>query len=371
MTDTRLIQASRLMDAFAAETGLTSTDPARRYLWTDAHAVCNWLALEHKTEDPRYLQLAQALVAQVHDVLGHHRPDDARSGWISGLNESEGRLHPTSGGLRIGKPQLERPASAPEDQHAEWQQDGQYFHYLTKWMHALYRLAQRTGDCDYSRWAVELAVAAYRGFRSQAGPPRLYWKMSIDLSYPLVASSGHHDPLDGLITCLVLSRAQEGPALTDTIAGLRELCQGRSWATDDPLGIGGLLFDSGRLAQLHQNQSGTDSGVLSELLVDVVRGLSFYVKTSALQQPASNRLAFRELGLAIGLQAFDIIAASSSAPEVRDELEELRPYLPLRPLIEAFWLAPENQRAATWIEHQDINAVMLATSLTAPGFLSI
>ena len=28
----------------------------------------------------------------------------------------------------------------------------------------------------------------------------MYWKMSIDLSYPLVTSMGQHDPLDGLIT---------------------------------------------------------------------------------------------------------------------------------------------------------------------------
>ena len=37
--------------------------------------------------------------------------------------------------------------------------------------------------------------------------------------------------------------------------------------------------------------------------------------------------------------------------------------------IETFWRAPENQRTDTWVEHRDINEVMLATSLKPEGFL--
>ena len=44
-------------------------------------------------------------------------------------------------------------------------------------------------------------------------------------------------------------------------------------------------------------------------------------------------------------------------------------YLPLRDEIEAFWRDPEQQHAATWTEHQDINEVMLATSLAPNGNL--
>ena len=44
-------------------------------------------------------------------------------------------------------------------------------------------------------------------------------------------------------------------------------------------------------------------------------------------------------------------------------------YLPLRDEIETFWRNPEQQRASTWTEHQDINEVMLATSLAPEGFL--
>jgi hypothetical protein len=32
------------------------------------------------------------------------------------------------------------------DEQLEWDRDGQYYHYLTKWMHALSRMGQSTGD---------------------------------------------------------------------------------------------------------------------------------------------------------------------------------------------------------------------------------
>ena len=38
----------------------------------------------------------------------------------------------------------------------------------------------------------------------------MYWKMSIDLSRPLVNSMGHHDPLDALVTYMEL-RANSAP----------------------------------------------------------------------------------------------------------------------------------------------------------------
>src|SRR5689334_1137240 len=94
--------ALQLMTGFAERTGLSGDRPPQRYLWTDAHAVCNFLALARVTGDDRYVGLARRLVAQVHETLGRHRPDDARRGWLSGLSEAEGAAHPTRGGLRIG-----------------------------------------------------------------------------------------------------------------------------------------------------------------------------------------------------------------------------------------------------------------------------
>ncbi|MBW2079065.1 MAG: hypothetical protein JRI71_16240 [Deltaproteobacteria bacterium] len=249
--------ARALMDEFTTLTGLSPTGelPPLRYLWTDAFAVCNFLGLSHHTHDKHYTRLALRLVDQVHAVLGRHREDDPRSGWISGLDDLEGTLHPTKGGLRIGKELNERSPDDPFNERAEWDRDGQYYHYLTKWMHALNRVSRVTGDLKYNTWAIELAKTAHAGFTyvtSFGGPKRMYWKMSIELTYPLVASMGHHDPLDGFITFHQLqATAAKGsdkstvPDLNAEIADLAAMCKGKSWATADPLGkiLIGLGFE--------------------------------------------------------------------------------------------------------------------------------
>src|SRR5512140_3193640 len=104
--DTRA--AAALMAEFAERTGVAADGEERRYLWTDAFAVCNFLGLARACADERYTRLALRLVERVHHVLGRHRADDRRRGWISGLGEDGGARHPTQGGLRIGKPLPER-----------------------------------------------------------------------------------------------------------------------------------------------------------------------------------------------------------------------------------------------------------------------
>src|SRR5512135_1450677 len=149
--------ALNLMSEFANLTGLLSESTLpRRYLWTDAFAVCNFLGLYLQTRDEQYKKRALHLVDQVHFILGRHRDDDPRNGWISGLSEQEGRLRPTRGGLRIGKGMNERIPGDPYDAQSEWDRDGQYYHYLTKWMHALNKVSTITGDPTCNRWAIEL-----------------------------------------------------------------------------------------------------------------------------------------------------------------------------------------------------------------------
>ena len=173
-----------IMSDFAGSTGLTnnSLEP-RRYLWTDAFAVCNCLELYRQTGDVEDLQLALKLVDQVHSTLGKHHKDSKYSGWLSGLDEIQARLHPTIAGLRIGKQLNERQADDVYDDQLEWDRDGQYFHYLTKWMFALNRVSQVTGKSIYNQWALELARAAHAAFTYipvSGGVKRMYWKMSID-----------------------------------------------------------------------------------------------------------------------------------------------------------------------------------------------
>ena len=47
------------------------------------------------------------------------------------------------------------------------------------------------------------------------------------------------------------------------------------------------------------------------------------------------------------------------------------PFVPLAGMIEEFWVKPENRRVEIWVEHRDINMVMLATSLAPDGCLTL
>ncbi len=272
-----LSTAREIMDTFAGAV-------SRRYLWTDAFAVCNYLGLYLETHDDRYKTLALSLVDQVHTVLGRHRDDDTRAGWISGLDKYDGERHPTRGGLRIGKDLNERGPSEPFDDSLEWDRDGQYFHYLTKWMHALYCAGRISGDPVYGKWALELAKRVHDGFTylpSPGGLKYMYWKMSIDLSRPLVTSMGQHDPLDGLITYHQLQTQAPGdsdkgrwPDLTGEITDMVGICRGKSWATDDPLGLGGLLWDAYKTAQLIVDHHFKGATLLNTLLDAALSGLA-------------------------------------------------------------------------------------------------
>lgn len=86
-----------IMTEFARLTGLSEGQTPKRYLWTNAFAVCNFLELYRQTGDDKYRQLVLRLVDQVHHLLGRHRADDVRTGWISGLAELEGEQHPNPG----------------------------------------------------------------------------------------------------------------------------------------------------------------------------------------------------------------------------------------------------------------------------------
>ncbi len=321
----------------------------------------------------------------MHHTLGRYRADDRRSGWISGLPKDEGEAHPTVGGLRIGKNLPERGPSDPFDERLEWEQDGQYFHYLTKWMHALDQVARMTDRPRFNLWARELAETAQGAFTFQPFPgaaPRMYWKLSTDLKRPLVASMGQHDPLDGYIICLQLRAtaaslrdSASGPTLDHETRQFAVMLKGAELMTTDPLGLGGLLMDAYRVDQLMRQGASADAQLLETLLAAALAGLKHYVASGDLDLPAEYRLAFRELGLSIGLHAAERmskaaeLAPGSTRPEVEERLKALMRYMPVAVAIESFWQDLGHRRTHTWSEHRDINEVMLATSLAPDGVL--
>jgi hypothetical protein len=196
---------------------------------------------------------------------------------------------------------------------------------------------------------------------------------------------GQHDPLDGFVTCVQLEATaarlppvEAGPPLAVAAKDFSGMLDRRQLATSDPLGLGGLLVDAYRVAQLmRQDAWSSDADLLEALLAAALVGLQHYLTGPDLKAPADRRLAFRELGLAIGLAAVGLMEQDARhGPErfaggagARARLEPLARCAALRPQIEAFWLRPEHRHARTWLDHEDINDVMLATSLLPEGFL--
>src|SRR6056297_4319091 len=366
--------AKTLMGEFAEQTGLRGSKEADqdRYLWTDAFAVHNFLALASYFDDQRCKELARQLIESVHYTLGRFSPDDSRSGWISSLPEKEAQQHPTVNGLRIGKSQPERKESEPVDSNKEWDRDGQYYHYHTRWIHALLQAAGYLDNREYIKHAAELSLAG-RHFLNQAGNrQQLYWKMSIDLSYPLVPSMGAHDPLDGYLTALECKMmASDKRDFTDYLENLEAICKGKNWKTTDPLGLGGLLLNTVRSAELESHTALPESVKPQKLYNDVLNGLNAYERQAGITSSAKYRLAFRECGLSLGLRVID--STRGKLTENSLQTERIDEYVTLADDIEGFWSQEKNREYSAYLDHQNINNVSLASSLLArtnPAFFS-
>ena len=176
--------------------------------------------------------------------------------------------------------------------------------------------------------------------------------------------------------------AGEGIDLAPEIADMARICRGGNLVTDDPLGIGGLLFDAGRIAQDPEG-SGRAARLISragfayeDLLASVLdaalAGLAAFAGGGTLRYPAEFRLAFREFGLSIGLSGAGALAERVRGnPDLSRRAEALMHYTPLAGAIERFWMDGNNRKADTWTGNPEINMVMLATSLAPGEFLAV
>jgi hypothetical protein len=167
-------------------------------------------------------------------------------------------------------------------------------------------------------------------------------------------------------------------SLKSEIAGLEAMCTGGEWATADPLGIGGLLTDAYSLAKLIGAGYLRETNRLESLLRDVEVSLHAFASNNQLNLPAEYRLAFRELGLAIGLSATGrmhrhLDQHAENYPDkdrLHAMLERLSRFHTIDEIIVDFWLRPEHRTVDSWLQHADINNVMLATSLAPGGYLN-
>jgi hypothetical protein len=192
---------------------------------------------------------------------------------------------------------------------------------------------------------------------------------------------GQHDPLDGFITYneLIKNVELKESDLSYEITDMANICRSMSWNTDDPLGIGGLLSDASRTAQLIIKYKREYLNLLATILDSALLGVESFEEGDLLKYPADYRLAFRELGLSIGLKGVEkLLDLIKDNFELFSEYKSLKScvavitrYASLSEIIEQFWMESGNKKSRTWTDHQEINMVMLATSLAPNGFLSI
>jgi hypothetical protein len=227
-----------------------------RYLWTDAFGVVLLVSLYEVLKEERFLDEAEWLVADVMRVLGRKR------------------------GIRIGE---------------ESDRDGQYFHYLSMWLYALYVLGRIKPE--YRERGIALARDIHRPF---VVPGRgVIWKMKEDLSGPYPGYGfGALDAFDGYVSYRLLD--EEG--LAPEIAEMKDIIDrtaGQLVITQD-LGLGMMLwmtqfFLEEKWAELQRRRS---LAMLDRMWVDD----GFFCREPYLPEM---RFAFTNYGVSVGLQAVD------------------------------------------------------------------
>ncbi|TFY60967.1 hypothetical protein EVJ58_g4817 [Rhodofomes roseus] len=269
-----------------------------RYLWTDAFGVLNFLTLGTLTHNPTYTTLAARLIDRVHDVLGRTRDGTQR---LPGATDA----HPLRGGLRIGK--------VGDEDDPSGDGDGQYHHYLTIWMFALNRTALATHDPRYNDLAIELAKAIHPRFvrERDSERPRMYWKMSVDMSRPMVRSEGNLDPIDGYVVYSLLQRTNKAnpSVLAQEVREYKKILdtKWRRYVSNDPLDLGMTLWTA--------HWFDGEEEWATELTNRAVACTRVLFEDGYYDQSRAYRLAFREFGTGLGIRCHTETRQKELSPE--------------------------------------------------------
>ena len=226
-----------------------------RYLWTDAFGVVLLVSLYRHGGDEAYLDEAGWVVAEVERVLGRER------------------------GVRIGQ-QPDR--------------DGQYYHYLSMWMYALWCLGRLRPR--YHERAVELVHEVHDAF--VIPDTGVSWKMKEDLSGPYPGYGlGALDHFDGYVVYRLIDERGLSRQIRDMEA-LVEKSYRELTITQD-LGLGMMLwmthfFPDEPWARVQRPRS---LEVLDRLWVDPP---GYFCRQPGYREV---KFAFTNYGISIGLQA--------------------------------------------------------------------
>ncbi|CEM34200.1 unnamed protein product [Vitrella brassicaformis CCMP3155] len=299
-----------LTDAFPSpmpktEAGPTSQGSQRRYLWTDAFAVCNYVSLAHRAGQEgdgqlraMYLTMAARLIDTVHASLGTPRSEEYP------MIPSEHNSPSGFKGLRIGKVD---PNTDPG-----MRADGMYWHYVDKWLFALLRMYNESDDAKYLNAAVSIVKDIHESFvaKWRGKPVGLYWKLGVDLKTIPGAehTAANDDALSAYIVYALIDH-HYSKAIPDhqhplkrEIDELREILKDYPMpmrVSPDPLGVGLKLWKSQWLTEKedtrHPHQSAGDT--IGQLFLKGGRQI-----IERATDPIDEPLPFRLYGLLMGMR---------------------------------------------------------------------
>mmetsp|Transcript_20201 Transcript_20201/g.34074 ORF Transcript_20201/g.34074 Transcript_20201/m.34074 type:complete len:438 (-) Transcript_20201:303-1616(-) len=328
-----------------------STFPDRRYLWTDAFGILNFVSLaltekdfsesasgdcSDKVEKPpsKYSTGAQKLIDAVVNTLGQPRSDSYP---MERQKSGDGYK-----GLRIGKVKARK--------HSDYgmEYDGMYWHYLDKFIFALLRYSRMTGEEKALHQAVTLIKDLHPAFFV---PNQGYhWKLNCDLTR-IVADSEVYPSHDVVSAWVVFNIAKcMGGDVASEVEDLKPIIvryfEQPLWVLttglSDPLGLGTHLWTlqwllhAGSQPTVRGDESGEPRSSVVCCGVDISAYVQEVSRTAArmLNIAATDSsghfkaLPFRYYGMLLGAQlsedgrvrAMAARCAHTAAEEARQEL---------------------------------------------------
>ena len=134
--------------------------------------------------------------------------------------------------------------------------------------------------------------------------PRMFWKLAMDLSQPLVNSEGNLDPIEGYVTYTRLQETSDNHhVLDEEIAALKKIVDDKveDYSSFDALDLGMTLWTVHWLVP--QPTWPPSEAWPAKLQYRAFNNLLTAVRRFGLfDRPTENRLAFREFGAALGLR---------------------------------------------------------------------
>lgn len=226
-----------------------------RYLWTDSFGVVLLVSLYRELGEKKYLDEAKEVVNEVFRVLGRNK------------------------GLRIGEPA---------------ERDGQYFHYLAKWMQALNELGKI--EPEYHKMAVDLVKQVHAQF--VVPHQGVYWKMKEDLSGPYPGYGfGGLDFYQGY----AIYRIIDSSALSSEIGDMYDLIQRNyyQFSCTQDLGLGDMLYYTHFFPDEHWAQTVREKCIKN--LSSMWKEEGYFIRDS--KRAPKKVLAFGNFGISLGLQS--------------------------------------------------------------------